>query len=276
MNFYLVILFIIELSLVILVLLVWIRAGVAQKKVLKALTSVPTEKVQGPLVSIIIPAFNEEKYLPKLITSIKHQTYRDIEIIVVDNLSTDKTASVAREMGAVVITVAEKNLPFVRNKGAEKARGEILFFIDADSLIENSYVERLVNALSDKIKLSHGGVCCYDSQAHGAYWIFNRWFKPRIYISGRNGICLRKNDFWAVGGYSLGKNPMEGHREDLDLGLRFYHKFGYSSIKYLPSALIGSSARREKIFGYPLFDFPSAWRGKRRRIRGVRDDDVIE
>jgi glycosyltransferase involved in cell wall biosynthesis len=275
MNFYLGILFILGFIFIILLLSAWIGAGVAQKKVLKALTFVPPEKVRGPLVSIIIPALNEEKYLPRLIKSIKHQTYEDIETIVVDNLSTDETASVAREMGAVVITVAEKNLSLVRNKGAEKARGETLFFIDADSLIENSYVEKLVNALSDKVKLSHGGVCCYDSQAHGAYWIFNRWFKPRIYISGRNGICMRKNDFWAVGGYSLAKNPMEGNREDLDLGLRFYHEFGYSAIKYSPNTLIGSSARRERMFGYPLFDFPSAW-GKRRKTRGVRGDDVIE
>jgi|GEM_PF-2347203 len=275
MNFYLVILFIIEFSFIISILLVWIRAGLAQKKVLKALSSVPTEEVRGPLVSIIIPAFNEERYLPKLITSIKHQTYRNIETIVVDNLSTDGTALVARKMGAVVISVPEKNLSLVRNKGAEKARGETLFFVDADSLMENSYVEKLVNALSGKIKISHGGVCCYDSQAHGAYWILNRWFKPRLYISGRNGICLHRNDFWAVGGYSLDKNPMEGHREDLDIGLKFYHKFGYSAIKYLPNALIGSSARREKIFGYPLFDFPSAW-GKKRSIRGVREDDIVE
>lgn len=57
---------------------------------------------------------------------------------------------------------------------------------------------------------------------------------------------------------------MEGYREDLDLGMRILKKFGLNSIKYCPSALIGTLDRREKVFGYPIWKFPSAWK------KGVR------
>ncbi len=228
--------------------------------------------VEGPLVSIVIPAFNEEDYLPNCLRSIKNQTYRNIEIIVADNCSTDKTKEVAEKFGAKVVRVEGKNLPTIRNEGVKKVKGKILFFIDADSILENSYVEKMTKALSKKVLFSHGGICCYDSKLHNFLWIFNRWFKPHFYTSGRNGACIWKETFWKIGGYDKNCNPLEGHREDLDLGLRILRKFGFSSIEYCPSVLIGSSARREKIFGYPFWKFPSAWQ---KGIRGVRRKKII-
>ena len=246
----------------------------AREKVVKALSLGPNHVAKGTLVSLIIPAFNEEDYLSNCLKSIKNQTYRNIELIVVDNLSTDKTKEVAKDFGAEIITAKEKNLSIVRNKGVEAAKGEILLFIDADCILENRFVEKMVRKLlnSDKAAFSHGGICCYDSIIHNFLWIFNRWFKPYFYTSGRNGACLWKKTFLEIGGYNKNLNPIEGYREDLDLGIRILKRFGFSSVKYCPTVLIGSSARREKVFGYQFWRFPYAWE---RGIRGVRGKKIV-
>lgn len=242
-------------------------------KVIKSLSVLPKNQVNGNLVSVIIPTFNEENYLPDCLKSIKNQTYRNIEIIVADNGSTDKTKKISSESAARVLNIKDKNLSKVRNEGAKIAKGDILFFLDADSVIENCYIEKMAKQLSKKKIFSHGGICCYDSKLHNFLWIFNRWFKPHFYTSGRNGACIRKKDFWEIGGYDEKINPLNGEgREDLDLGLKVLKKFGVFSIKYCPYVLIGSSARREKIFGYPFWKFPDAWQ---KGVRGVRNKKVF-
>jgi len=85
--------------------------------------------------SIIIPTLNEERYLPKLLDSIKNQNLGDYEIIVADNDSKDKTRSIAQKYGC---TIVKGGIPSVaRNRGARIAKGEYLFFIDADAVLPN-------------------------------------------------------------------------------------------------------------------------------------------
>lgn len=242
-------------------------------KITKNFSFSPKKQINGNLVSVIVPAFNEENYLPNCLKSIKNQTYRNIEIIVADNGSTDRTKKISLEFGAKVLEVKDKNLSKVRNEGAKMAKGDILFFLDADSIIENYYIEKMVKRLSEKRVFLQGGICCHDSKLHNFLWIFNRWFKPYFYTSGRNGVCIWKKIFWEIGGYDEKINPLNGEgREDLDLGLRILKKFGFFSIKYCPFVLIGSSARREKVFGYPFWKFPDAWQ---KGVRGVRNKRVL-
>lgn len=92
------------------------------------------------MISIIIPAFNEEKQLPGLLECIRKQTYKDYEIIVADADSTDRTKAIARKFGCRVI---KGGLPAVgRNKGAKIAKGSLLVFFDADSLIEPRFLKK--------------------------------------------------------------------------------------------------------------------------------------
>ncbi len=85
--------------------------------------------------SVIIPAYNEEKYLPRLLDSIEvaRSNYSGgpeaVEVIVADNLSTDRTAEVAAARGARVVTVAKRRIAAARNGGGHAARGEILCFM---------------------------------------------------------------------------------------------------------------------------------------------------
>src|ERR1700704_1255360 len=86
--------------------------------------------------SIIIPAYNEERYLPRLLDSIEvaRSNYSGgpgaIEVIVADNDSTDRTAEVAAAHGARVVTVKKRRIAAARNGGGHAARGEIVCFIE--------------------------------------------------------------------------------------------------------------------------------------------------
>lgn len=89
-----------------------------------------------PMVSIIIPAYNEENFLPKLLRSIKRQTYRNKEVIVADAKSTDKTREAAAFYGAKIVDGGP--VAAGRNNGAKYAKGDILLFLDADVVLPDA------------------------------------------------------------------------------------------------------------------------------------------
>ncbi len=94
------------------------------------------------MVSIIIPAYNEEQFISHLLETIKQQTYKDIEIIVADNHSHDKTRAIAGRYGARIV---DGGIPSVaRNRGAGVARGRYFLFVDADQELPPSFVSRMV------------------------------------------------------------------------------------------------------------------------------------
>ena len=102
-----------------------------------------------PLVSVIIPALNEEKYIEKTLKSVKNQTYPRIEIIVVDNGSEDATGKIAKKYADKVVVEKRRGVARARNAGAAHARGEILLFLDADTELERRFVEKMVYAFRD-------------------------------------------------------------------------------------------------------------------------------
>lgn len=87
------------------------------------------------MLSIIIPAHNEEKYIEACLQSIHTQKHRDYEIIVVCDACTDQTETIARHYTKKVYAIHKKNVSAVRNLGAANAKGDILVFLDADSII---------------------------------------------------------------------------------------------------------------------------------------------
>ncbi|MCB1158321.1 MAG: glycosyltransferase [Leptospiraceae bacterium] len=101
-----------------------------------------------PKISIIIPTLNEEEFLPVLLESIKKQTFTDYEIIVADAGSKDKTAEVAEKFGAKVVPGGMPGPG--RNRGAEAARGEFLFFFDADVSLPEDFLESALNEMEER------------------------------------------------------------------------------------------------------------------------------
>ncbi|MEJ2664287.1 MAG: glycosyltransferase [Spirochaetia bacterium] len=100
------------------------------------------------MVSIIVPAYNEEHFITHLLETVKKQTYKDIEVIVADNHSRDKTRALARKYGARVV---DGGIPSVaRNRGAEVARGRYFLFVDADQELPPTFVTRVVKKVQQK------------------------------------------------------------------------------------------------------------------------------
>lgn len=111
-----------------------------------------------PKLSIIIPALNEEHYLPKLLNCLKEQSFQDFEVIIADAGSTDKTKEIAATFGASIVP---GGLPGVgRNNGAKVAVADLLLFIDADLEFDADFIEKSVDEFH-KYRLDLA--CCLHS-----------------------------------------------------------------------------------------------------------------
>ena len=104
--------------------------------------------MNGNLVSVILPVFNAEKYVEEAIKSVLCQTYQDIELICVNDKSTDNSLSLLESFGNKIIFINNENncgTAESRNKGLRLARGEFLAFIDNDDIWESNKLELQMN-----------------------------------------------------------------------------------------------------------------------------------
>ncbi len=182
-------------------------------------------------VSIIIPVYNEEEHVQEAIQSALNQTYKDIEIVVIDDASTDnsekKVLELAKKHSNIVFIKENVNLgvSLARNKAISIATGEYIFPLDADDKIEKTLVEKAAKVLD-------------ENPQTGVVYSFYKYFQDRddidecevkedgiIYDNGcLNGSMFRKEDFYKVGGYKTCFNRIGG--EDWDLWLSF-HEAGF-------------------------------------------------
>lgn len=112
----------------------------------------------SPLVSVIIPNYNYARTLGACIEAVQRQTYANIEIIVSDDASTDDSVEVAQGLHVKVLKATKNSgVSTARNRGADHAQGDILFFVDSDVALEPDAVERAVDILMNEPGL--GAVC---------------------------------------------------------------------------------------------------------------------
>src|SRR5438445_7198 len=102
-----------------------------------------------PRVSVIVPTWNEGKWLPTLLDALRAQTVPPSEIVVADSGSSDETLGIARSAGAIVTEGERRGPGEGRNRGARIASGEILVFVDADCVPPRNLIESVVRALAD-------------------------------------------------------------------------------------------------------------------------------
>jgi len=95
-------------------------------------------------VSVIVPAFNEEKSLSATLESVREQSYKNLELIVKDGLSKDKTTAIAEKYADKVISTKDVSAGDARNQGTAYAEGDILVFVDADTLLASDVIGRIV------------------------------------------------------------------------------------------------------------------------------------
>ena len=121
------------------------------------------------MISIIIPAWNEEKYISKLLDCIKKQKYENYEIIVADADSTDKTRQIAKMYGCKIV---KGGMPAVgRNNGAKAAKGEILAFFDADVQFSQDFLRNVADEFKHR-KLDVAGCLINPLSKEMTYKIF--------------------------------------------------------------------------------------------------------
>lgn len=124
-----------------------------------------------PLVSVVLPAYNVANYLDECLETIVSQTYRRLEIIIVDDGSTDKTSEKADEWAARdrrVVTIHQENggLSDARNTGISQARGEFVLLVDPDDRIDGNLISLCVARIDGQVDLVHFGYKTISEEGH--------------------------------------------------------------------------------------------------------------
>jgi glycosyltransferase involved in cell wall biosynthesis len=227
-----------------------------------------------PKFSVLIPARNEENFLPRCLDSIKAAAIPfpdQVEIIVALNRCTDRTEEIALKQGAKVVHEDGRNLARIRNAAAKAAAGEIIVTIDADSrMTGNMLVE--IDRLLRTGKYIGGGVTIRPER--WSLGIFVTVLLLAVLLSWRRvsgGLfwCLRK-DFEAIGGFNENLVSLE----DLDFAkrLKAYGKRHGKRFTTIKKAQIVTSCRKWDIFGdWYLLTNP---RLVRRILRGESQEDA--
>src|SRR5687767_3744901 len=104
------------------------------------------------MISFIIPAYNEEALLGRTLRALRFSAGESLknqrhEVIVVDDASTDRTAQIAEQQGARVVSVNKRHIAAVRNAGAREAQGDIFIFVDADTTVSPQVLRAALDAL---------------------------------------------------------------------------------------------------------------------------------
>lgn len=193
------------------------------------------------MLSIIIPALNEERHLPLLLESIKKQDFQDLEIIIADAGSEDKTKEIAKVYNCEIV---KGGTPAVgRNEGAKKSKGELLLFLDADCILPENFSVRAL----EEFKKRNLGIAsfCLAPQTKSRFkkFLFDAFynlpilFSEKFFPHGAQAILVKREIFQKVGGFDKNIKFAEDHSF-----VRKAKKFGRFGI--LRSTKVFSSIRR--------------------------------
>ena len=151
------------------------------------------------LISVIIPVYNTERYLADCLKSIVNQTYKNIEIIVVDNVSIDRSVAIAEEFKKndnrikIIKNASTHSAGYSRNVGFANSTGEYIWFIDSDDVAEPTFLEVMAKKLSENENINIVQ-CCYTS--FGEFGFFSDYlpFNETKFFTGKE-LCKIMNEF---------------------------------------------------------------------------------
>ena len=160
------------------------------------------------MISLIVPAYNEARYLPRLLDSVEralaayHGDRDDVEVIVADDRSTDDTAAVAAARGCRVVPVGPRSIGATRNAGARAARGDLLAFVDADSVVHPETFNVIADRLSSPRVIGGTTGVTMDRWSPG----IAATYAVLVGLAWATGfdtgvVFCRREDFTAAGGY---------------------------------------------------------------------------
>jgi len=225
------------------------------------------------MISIIIPTLNEEEYLPWLLESIKKQSFSDFEIIIADAGSKDKTLEIA---GKYDLKVVPGGLPGKgKNSGANKAKGEVLLFLDADTSLSEDFLEKSF-AEFQKRKLDIAGFCLLPIQKNRINYLLFRYLYnlpiialEKILPHAAAGIMIKKKFFAKLNGFDEDIRIAEDH----DLARRSAKSGKYGIIK---SAKLFISDRRFRQDGWAKTFFKYVFCEFHMVLRGPVKSDILK
>jgi len=165
------------------------------------------------VISVIIPAHNEEKYIEKCLFSLEKQVEKPDEIIVVDNNCRDKTIAIAKKFRVKIVKEKRQGIAFARNKGFDCAKGDIIVRCDADTIVPPDWIKKIkTNFQKHKIDALTGSVIFYDLPLKTPIFAnvymdimktalkgnntlngFNMAIKKNIWKKVRKKVCLDSN-----------------------------------------------------------------------------------
>jgi len=237
-------------------------------------------------VSLIIPAYNEEQYIGATLESVKRASRHAfggkaaIETIVVDNASTDGTAAVAISYATKLVRESHRNVARARNAGASAATGDVLVFLDADTLVPERFFSRITEVMRDSQCLGGSPDIKHVSKRRWVRGYLALWrCVGRIagMAQGAAQFC-RRDAFASVGGYD--ERLFMGEDVDFYWRLRKFAKRRGSYLRFISDLQLRPSPRRFDqwpawrilVWTNPLF----MWLFRRRRSawRGWYDDAV--
>ncbi len=226
-------------------------------------------------ISIIIPCFNEERYLARCLDSVALQAQLPHEVLVIDNNSTDDTVAIARRYPFVkVIQEAKQGRVFARNTGFRAATGTVLGRIDADAVLPTDWTTRIANYYArpgvDTTAWT-GGALFYNVRfprlVSGVYDLlvfgFNRLLAGHPTLWGSN-MALPKTLWEAVAGDVCLRNDVH---EDLDLAIHL-HRRQYQ-IVYDRHTKVHVQLRRVRSSRHELWEYLQMW-PRTLRLHGLK------
>ncbi len=168
-----------------------------------------TASPDRPRISVVIPAHNEARFLPRLLRSLGAARGRfvqgagGVEIIVADNASTDATPRIAAEQGARVVPVAKRTIAAARNGGARAASGDILAFIDADTVSVHPETFNVIAGLLGPGRFVGGATGVRMERLSPGIALTYALMLPIVWLTRMDTgvVFCRREDFLAVGGY---------------------------------------------------------------------------
>jgi|GEM_PF-326724 len=157
--------------------------------------------MNNPLVSVVVPTYNSSKFLERCLESVKNQSYQNIELIVVDNNSTDSTKEIARKYTEKVFNKGPERSAQV-NFGVEQASGEFVYKVDSDFVLDKDVVLQCVEKASEGFE----AVVVHNSPDTSVSWIAKiRKFEVDMYkydITHSSARFVRKEVYKKIGGFN--------------------------------------------------------------------------
>jgi len=198
-------------------------------------------------LSIIVPAYNEEKKIAATLKGLLAQTYHNYELIVVDNNSSDQTNAIAKSFAKNVFVEKKKGYIHAVNRGAAEALGDLITFCDADTQYPKDWAAKIVSCFEKKpdAVAVYGTADTYDAHAL-QNWLNGIFYTAFLRLSRLLGLdntsgfnfVMKKSAFEKVGGYDPAYQKMS---PDIELGKRL-KKVG--KIHFSSQIKVRSSFRR--------------------------------